>query len=57
MKPIILRKKWSTFGGFAIWGTAAFMAQPTVASFVAHFVLLPLLIVATLWIAHHEATS
>lgn len=54
---MILHKKWSTYGAFAIWGTAAFMAQPTLASFVAHFLILPGLIVGTLWLAHHEATA
>lgn len=52
-----LHTRFSTYGAFAIWGTAAFMAQPTLASFVAHFIILPLLIGGTLWLAHHEATQ
>jgi len=44
----------STYTAFAVWGAAAFMAQPSIASLAVHFVVLPLLIVATIWLAHRE---
>jgi hypothetical protein len=50
----MLHKKFSTYFAFASWGIAAFMAQPTMASGVAHFLINPLLLAAVIWLAHHE---
>lgn len=47
--------KLSTYGGFLIWGIASFMAQPTFASFLVHFGILPFAIAGTIYLAHHEA--
>lgn len=44
----------STYVGFVVWGTAGFMGQPTLASFVVHFGLLPILLFGCLWLAHRE---
>lgn len=54
---IKIHKKFSVYVALASWGTAAFMAQPTLASFVAHFAINPLLLALVIWLAHHEATS
>ncbi|QPF86990.1 hypothetical protein IC762_12120 [Bradyrhizobium genosp. L] len=53
----MLHKKWSTYAALASWGTAAFMAQPTLASFAAHFVINPLILGAVIWLAHHEGKA
>lgn len=50
-----LRKKWSTYVGFAIAASAAYMAQPTLGAFVDMFVIIPSLICLLIWLAHHEA--
>ena len=52
---MVLHRKWSTYVALGSWGTAAFMAQPTLASFVAHFVINPALLATIIWLAHHEA--
>jgi len=51
----MLHKRWSTYGAFAIWGSTGFMAQPSLASLAVHILLVPVLLVGTLWLAHHEA--
>ncbi len=44
----------STWLIFAVWGTMGFMAQPTLASFVVHFLIAPPLLLAGQWLAHWE---
>jgi hypothetical protein len=44
----------SSYLALVVWGAAGFMAQPTIASFAVHFVLLPILLLAILWLAHWE---
>jgi hypothetical protein len=51
---MVLHRKFSTYVALASWGTAAFMAQPTLASFVAHFLINPLLLAGVILLAHHE---
>jgi hypothetical protein len=52
-----LHRKPSTILGFAIWGTAGFMGAPTIASFMVHFAILPVVIFVTLWLAHWEGAN
>jgi hypothetical protein len=47
-------RRFSTYFALAIWGAAAFMAQPTIASLVVHFTVLPLFIILTIWTSHRE---
>ena len=44
----------SNYVGLIIWGATAFESQPTIASFIVHFTIVPALIVLTLWLAHWE---
>jgi hypothetical protein len=44
----------STYGAFVVWGVAGFMGQPTIASFVVHFFILPVALLTILWLAHRE---
>lgn len=44
----------SNYIALVIWGATAFESQPTIASFVVHFTIVPALIVLTLWLAHWE---
>lgn len=50
-------RRWSTYGGLTVWGAAAFMAQPSLASLFEHMVILPVLIAGTIWLAHHEVKT
>lgn len=52
-----LHTKPSTYLGLVVWGTAGFMGSPTFASFIVHFTILPLTIVAMLWMAHYEGRN
>lgn len=45
---------WSTYGAFAVWGAGAFTSQPTIASGIVHFSILPLFLFITILLAHHE---
>jgi hypothetical protein len=47
----------STYLALVVWGAAGFMAQPTIASFVVHFLGIPLGLALILWIAHYEGRS
>jgi hypothetical protein len=47
----------SNYVAMGVWGAAGFMAQPTLASFIVHFAVLPLLLALTLWLAHLETRS
>lgn len=44
----------STYFAFLTWGVAGFMSAPTIASFVVHFFLVPVLLALTLFLAHRE---
>lgn len=44
----------SSYLALVVWGATGFMAQPTVASFAVHFVLVPIMLIAVLWLAHWE---
>ncbi len=44
----------SSYLALVTWGATGFMAQPTFASFVVHFLFVPLLLGAILWLAHWE---
>jgi hypothetical protein len=44
----------SSYLALVVWGAAGFMAQPTIASFLVHFLLVPVLLYACLWLAHWE---
>jgi hypothetical protein len=45
---------WSTYAAFALWGSSAFTAQPTIASFVVHFGVCPVLLILVIFFAHNE---
>jgi hypothetical protein len=52
-----MHKFWaypSSYVGMTVWGAAGFMAQPTFASFIVHFTVLPVLLFGALWLAHRE---
>lgn len=57
MKINTMHTKPSTYVGLAAWGATGFMAQPSMASFLVHFIIAPVLIGATIWLAHWEATK
>ena len=59
MRDVLKRphKKWSTYAALASWGCAAFMAQPTLASFVVHFLINPMVLFIVIALAHHEART
>jgi hypothetical protein len=44
----------STYLALVIWGATAFESQPTMASFIVHFTIVPALMAGTLWLAHWE---
>jgi hypothetical protein len=44
----------STYLACLIWGAAGFMGQPTMAAFLVHFVIVPILLLLVLWLAHWE---
>lgn len=44
----------STYMALVVWGTAGFMGQPTFASFLVHFLIMPVVLAAMLWLAHWE---
>jgi hypothetical protein len=48
---------FSLYVALAVWGTAGFMAQPTLASFLVHFALTPVLLFLLILIAHWEGRS
>lgn len=48
-------RRWSTYLALGVWGATGFMAQPTLASLVVHMVVSPLLLAATIFVAHHES--
>jgi len=55
-----MHKFWaypSSYIGLIIWGATGFMAQPSFASFLVHFAIVPVLIFGALWLAHHEGKS
>lgn len=54
MKLSRMHTKPSTYVAFVAWGSAGFMAQPTLASFAVHFAVTPLLLLAVIWLAHVE---
>lgn len=47
----------SSYLALVTWGATAFMAQPTVSSLVVHFIIVPLALATTLWLAHWEGRS
>jgi len=49
-----MHRKWSTYAAFVVWGGAAFMSQPSIASFAVHFFILPPMLLALIWLAHRE---
>lgn len=44
----------STYAAFVVWAVAGFMGQPTMASFLVHFFILPPMLAAVVWLAHAE---
>lgn len=55
-----MHKFWaypSTYVALFVWGATGFMAQPSVASFLVHFLIAPVLLVLALWLAHWEGRS
>ena len=44
----------SSYVALVVWGATGFMAQPTIASFVVHFALAPILLLVLLWLAHWD---
>ena len=44
----------SSYIALVVWGAAGFMAQPTFASFLVHFIVVPVLLYSCLWLAHWE---
>jgi hypothetical protein len=44
----------STYIALVVWGTTGFMAQPTFASFVVHFLAVPVALATTIVISHWE---
>lgn len=52
-----MHKFWeypSSYIGIVVWGATGFMGQPTFASFIVHFTIVPILIFLSLWLAHSE---
>ena len=49
-----LHKRWSTYATLVTWGAAGFMAQPSVASFVVHFTVIPAMVGVTIYLARKE---
>lgn len=45
----------STYVAIAVWVSSGFMSQPTFASFIVHFAMLPPLLFAVIWLARWEA--
>jgi hypothetical protein len=55
-----MHKFWaypSSYVGLVVWGAAGFMAQPTFASFLVHFTVLPAFLFFALWRAHCEGKA
>jgi hypothetical protein len=52
-----MHRKWSTYAALVVWGTAGFMAQPTLASFAVHFFATPAALMLVIWLAHHEGRA
>ena len=44
----------STYLALVVWGTTGFMAQPTFASFIVHFLAVPVALACTIVISHWE---
>ena len=44
----------SSYLALVVWGAAGFMAQPTFASFLVHFTIVPAFLYFCLWLAHWE---
>lgn len=44
----------STYLVLVVWGASGFMAQPTLASFVVHFMIAPVFLFLALQMAHWE---
>lgn len=45
---------FSTYGGFACWGLAAYMAHPTLATLPVMLIIQPVIIGGTIALAHWE---
>ena len=45
----------STYIGIVIWVSSGFMSQPTFASFIVHFLMIPPLLLCLIWMARWEA--
>ena len=51
-----MHRRGSTYAALVAWGSAGFMAQPTLASFAVHFLIMPLVLLAVIWLAHREGS-
>jgi hypothetical protein len=47
----------SSYLAAIVWGAAGFMGQPTFASFMVHFAILPCMLLLILWLAHWEGRN
>ncbi len=50
----LVHKKFSTYIAIGIWVATGFMSQPTIASFVVHFAMVPVALALLIIIAHYE---
>lgn len=52
-----MHKFWeypSSYVILVLWGSAGFGYQPSFATFLVHFIINPMLMLAALWLAHWE---
>lgn len=47
----------STYLAALVWGATGFMGQPTFASFLVHFCIVPIILLVILWLAHWEGRN
>lgn len=46
--------KWHTLTVVCAWACSAFTADPTIASLLVHFCILPVFLGLTVWLARHK---
>ena len=49
-----IHHRFSTYAALCVWGVTGFMAQPSLASMIVHLIVSPLMLAATIMIAHRE---
>jgi hypothetical protein len=55
-----MHKFWAYPSSYVIlllWGAAGFGYQPSFGAFLVHFIVTPVLMLAALWLAHHEGKA